>query len=477
MEKKTKDIDRKNKEKGKSQVSSVWGGRFTGVPSDIMEKINPSIDFDKRFFVQDIEGSRVHAEMLGKQGIISAKESEEIIEGLNQIEKEIHEGNFQFRRDLEDIHMNVEARLTTLIGETGGRLHTARSRNDQVATDFKMWVRDKIDDLIEALSLLQKALINKADENSDVIMPGFTHLQVAQPVTFGHHLLAYVEMFGRDRGRFADCRRRLNECPSGSAALAGTSFEIDRDFTAYKLGFDRPTANSLDAVSDRDFALEFLSAASICIVHLSRFSEEIINWNSAQFNFVSLSDAFTTGSSIMPQKRNPDAAELVRGKTGRVVGALNSLLVMMKGLPLAFFKDMQEDKEPLFDAADTLEVCVYACIGIVEDMKPNVGNMLAASDQGFSTATDLADWLVRVLGLPFRRAHHITGEIVKLAEQKKCRLVDLKIEDLQAIESSINDDVFDVLDPVKSISSRVSFGGTAPVNVAKAVTKARKRFL
>ena len=296
MEKKTKDIDRKNKEKGKSQVSSVWGGRFTGVPSDIMEKINPSIDFDKRFFVQDIEGSRVHAEMLGKQKIISAKESEEIIEGLNQIEKEIHEGNFQFRRDLEDIHMNVEARLTTLIGETGGRLHTARSRNDQVATDFRMWVRDKIDDLMEALSLLQKALINKADENSDVVMPGFTHLQVAQPVTFGHHLLAYVEMFGRDRGRFADCRSRLNECPLGSAALAGTSFEIDRDFTAHKLGFDRPTANSLDAVSDRDFALEFLSAASICIVHLSRFSEEIINWNSAQFDFISLSDAFTTVS-------------------------------------------------------------------------------------------------------------------------------------------------------------------------------------
>ena len=477
MEKKTNEIDRNNKEKVKSQLSSVWGGRFTGVPSDIMEKINPSIDFDKRFFVQDIEGSRVHAEMLGKQGIISAKESEEIIEGLNQIEKEIHEGNFQFRRDLEDIHMNVEARLTTLIGETGGRLHTARSRNDQVATDFKMWVRDKIDDLMEALSLLQKALINKADENSDVVMPGFTHLQVAQPVTFGHHLLAYVEMFGRDRGRFADCRSRLNECPLGSAALAGTSFEIDRDFTAQKLGFDRPTANSLDAVSDRDFALEFLSAASICIMHLSRFSEEIINWNSAQFDFISLSDAFTTGSSIMPQKRNPDAAELVRGKTGRVVGALNSLLVMMKGLPLAFFKDMQEDKEPLFDAADTLEVCIYACIGIVEDMKPNVANMLAASDQGFSTATDLADWLVRVLGLPFRRAHHITGEIVKLAEQKKCRLVDLNIEDLQDIESSINEDVFDVLDPVKSISSRVSFGGTAPVNVAKAVTKARKRFL
>ena len=477
MEKKTKDIDRKNKEKGKSQVSSVWGGRFTGAPSDIMEKINPSIDFDKRFFAQDIEGSRVHAEMLGKQGIISVNESKEIIEGLNQIEKEIYEGNFQFRRDLEDIHMNVEARLTTLIGETGGRLHTARSRNDQVATDFKMWVRDKIDDLIEALSLLQKALINKADENSDVVMPGFTHLQVAQPVTFGHHLLAYVEMFGRDRGRFADCRSRLNECPLGSAALAGTSFEIDRDFTAYKLGFDRPTANSLDAVSDRDFALEFLSAASICIVHLSRFSEEIINWKSAQFDFVSLSDAFTTGSSIMPQKRNPDAAELVRGKTGRIVGALNSLLVMMKGLPLAFFKDMQEDKEPLFDASDTLEVCIYACIGIVEDMKPNAENMLAASDQGFSTATDLADWLVRVLGLPFRRAHHITGEIVKLAEQKKCRLVDLKIEDLQDIESSINDDVFEVLDPEKSISSRVSFGGTAPINVTKAVAKARKRFL
>ena len=340
-----------------------------------------------------------------------------------------------------------------------------------------MWVREKIDDLVQAVGLLQKALIDKAEENTAVVMPGFTHLQVAQPVTFGHHLLAYVEMLGRDKGRLEDCRTRLNECPLGSAALAGTSFPIDRDFTAHYLGFDRPTANSLDAVSDRDFAMEFLSAASICAVHLSRFAEEIINWNSIQFGFVSLSDAFTTGSSIMPQKRNPDAAELVRGKTGRVLGSLNSLLIMMKGLPLAFFKDMQEDKEPLFDASDTLEVCIYACIGMVDDMKPNVENMRAASDQGFSTATDLADWLVRELDLPFRRAHHVTGEIVKLAEQKSCRLIDLKIEELKSIETSINEKIFDVLDPVKSVFSRVSFGGTAPGNVKKAAVEARKRFL
>ena len=477
MEKKIKEIDKKNKAKDKSQVSTVWGGRFTDGPSDIMDKINPSIDFDQRFFSQDIQGSRVHAEMLAKQGIISKRESRDIIEGLNKVEKEIRDGQFNFRRDLEDIHMNVEARLTELIGEPGGRLHTARSRNDQVATDFKMWVREKIDDLVQAVALLQKALIDKAEENTAVVMPGFTHLQVAQPVTFGHHLLAYVEMLGRDKGRLEDCRTRLNECPLGSAALAGTSFPIDRDFTAHNLGFDRPTANSLDAVSDRDFAMEFLSAASICAVHLSRFAEEIINWNSIQFGFVSLSDAFTTGSSIMPQKRNPDAAELVRGKTGRVLGSLNSLLIMMKGLPLAFFKDMQEDKEPLFDASDTLEVCIYACIGMVDDMKPNVEKMRAASDQGFSTATDLADWLVRELDLPFRRAHHVTGEIVKLAEQKSCRLIDLKIEELKSIETSINEKVFDVLDPVKSVFSRVSFGGTAPGNVKKAAVEARKRFL
>ncbi|MBH67030.1 MAG: argininosuccinate lyase [Rhodospirillaceae bacterium] len=476
MAEKSKKINKEETTK-RSKASSLWGSRFNDGPSAIMDEINPSIEFDQRFFSQDIEASRVHARMLARQRIISKKDGDNIIQGLDEIEGEIRSGEFVFRRDLEDIHMNIEARLSDLIGEAGGRLHTGRSRNDQVATDFKMWVRDKIDRLDKELERLQEALINRADENVDVVMPGFTHLQVAQPVTFGHHLLAYVEMFGRDRGRFRDCRVRLNECPLGSAALAGTSFPIDREFTALALGFDKPTANSLDSVSDRDFALEFLSVVSICAVHLSRLAEEIINWNSVQFGFVSLSDQFTTGSSIMPQKRNPDAAELIRGKSGRVIGALNALLIMMKGLPLAFCKDMQEDKEPLFDACDTIEVCLAACTGMILDMKTNESKMREAADSGFSTATDLADWLVRVLDIPFRKAHHLTGSIVKLAEHKECRLKDLTLQDLQKIESSITELIFSVLDPVKSVSSRKSFGGTAPSNVQHSVLKARERFI
>ena len=465
------------KQKNKSKASSIWGGRFEGKPSEVMDQINPSIDFDKRFYKQDIRGSKAHAEMLAAQKIITEEDRDKIITGLNQVEKEIDQETFDFSRELEDIHMNIEARLAVLIGDAAGRLHTARSRNDQVATDFKLWIRDVIDALDEQLMFLQTALIDQAEAAASTVMPGFTHLQVAQPVTFGHHLLAYVEMFGRDRERLKDGRVRLNECPLGAAALAGTSFPIDRVMTAGILDFDRPTANSLDSVSDRDFALEFLSTASICSIHLSRFAEEVVNWTSSQFNFISLSDAFTTGSSIMPQKRNPDAAELVRGKTGRVIGALNSLLVMMKGLPLAFCKDMQEDKEPLFDAAETLQVCIAACTGMVLDMKANVSAMERASELGFSTATDLADWLVRVLNIPFRKAHHVTGAIVKLAEQQNCLLKELSIGDLQSVEPKITTEIYAILEPAKSIDSRKSFGGTAPCNVKEAVLAARQRFL
>jgi argininosuccinate lyase len=455
----------------------MWGGRFRDGPSEVMDQINPSIDFDQRFYAQDIAGSRAHAAMLAIQGVISEKDGADIARGLDQVEQEIAEGRFTFSRALEDIHMNVESRLAELIGDAAGRMHTGRSRNDQVATDFKMWVRDAIDRLDEGLKALQAALIDQAEANAAVVMPGFTHLQAAQPVTFGHHMMAYVEMIGRDRGRFADCRARLNECPLGAAALAGTSFPIDRNATAAALGFDRPTANSLDSVSDRDFALEFLSAASITAMHLSRFSEEVVNWTSAQFNFISLSDAFTTGSSIMPQKRNPDAAELVRGKSGRIIGALTALLVMMKGLPLAFCKDMQEDKEPLFDAADTLDVCIAACVGMVIDMKANAPALKEAARLGFATATDLADWLVRSLDMPFRNAHHVTGAVVKLAEERGCRLDELALPDLQKIEPRITDAVYAVLDPERSVASRTSFGGTAPANVLSAAKAARKRFL
>ena len=459
----------------KPKANTLWGGRFEGGVSDIMEKINASIDFDKILYRQDIQGSIEHCKMLVETGIITNEDGQSIQDGLTQIEQEITEGNFEFSAELEDIHMNVEARLTEIIGATAGRLHTARSRNDQVATDFKLYVRDACDQVDEALKALQIALINIAEENADVIMPGFTHLQSAQPVTFGHHMMAYFEMFTRDRGRFQDARKRLNECPLGAAALAGTSFPIDRHQTAKALGFDGPTANSMDSVSDRDHALEFMSAAAISAVHVSRLAEEIVTWSCAQFNFIQMSDSFTTGSSIMPQKRNPDAAELCRGKSGRIIGSLNSLLITMKGLALTFSKDMQEDKEATFDAVETYSLIIAAMKGMVEDMKVNPEQMRKATDLGFITATDLADWVVRVLGLPFRQAHHITGSLVAMAEKKGCDLDGLTLEEMQTIEPLITDDVFNVLSVDKSVASRVSFGGTAPSEVLKQVESAKKR--
>lgn len=459
----------------KPKANTLWGGRFEGGVSDIMEKINASIDFDKILYRQDIQGSIEHCKMLVKTGIISNEDGQSIQDGLKQIEKEITDGNFEFSAELEDIHMNVEARLTEIIGATAGRLHTARSRNDQVATDFKLYVRDACDQADEALKALQIALINIAEENADVIMPGFTHLQSAQPVTFGHHMMAYFEMFTRDRGRFQDARKRLNECPLGAAALAGTSFPIDRHQTAKALGFDGPTANSMDSVSDRDHALEFMSAAAISAVHVSRLAEEMVTWSCAQFNFIQMSDSFTTGSSIMPQKRNPDAAELCRGKSGRIIGSLNSLLITMKGLALTFSKDMQEDKEATFDAVETYSLIIAAMTGMVEDMKVNPEQMRKATDLGFITATDLADWVVRVLGLPFRQAHHITGSLVAMAEKKGCDLDGLTLEEMQTVEPLITDDVFNVLSVDKSVASRVSFGGTAPSEVLKQVASAKKR--
>ncbi len=448
-------------------ANRMWGGRFSAGPDALMEEINASIDFDKRFFRQDIEASRAHCQMLAAKGIIAAGDAEKIITGLERIASEIERGAFTFSRALEDIHMNVEARLAELVGEAAGRLHTARSRNDQVATDFRLYVRDAVDHLMEQLGALMRILAQKALANADVIMPGFTHLQVAQPVTFGHHLLAYVEMFARDRSRFSDARRRLNECPLGAAALAGTSFPIDREMTAQALKFERPMRNSLDAVSDRDFVLEVLAAASICAVHLSRFAEELVIWSSAQFDFIRLSDRFTTGSSIMPQKRNPDAAELIRAKAGRVIGAMVSLLVVMKGLPLAYSKDMQEDKEPAFDALDTLSLSLEVMRGMVADMEPNEAAMRAAAAQGFSTATDLADWLVRALNVPFRQAYHITGRLVALAEEKGVDLSDLSLAEMRQVEPRITKDVFSVLGVENSVASRTSFGGTAPENVRK----------
>ena len=459
----------------KPKANTLWGGRFEGGVSDIMEKINASIDFDKILYRQDIQGSIEHCKMLVETGIITNEDGQSIQDGLTQIEQEITEGNFEFSAELEDIHMNVEARLTEIIGATAGRLHTARSRNDQVATDFKLYVRDACDQADEALKALQIALINIAEENADVIMPGFTHLQSAQPVTFGHHMMAYFEMFTRDRGRFQDARKRLNECPLGAAALAGTSFPIDRHQTAKALGFDGPTANSMDSVSDRDHALEFMSAAAISAVHVSRLAEEMVTWSCAQFNFIQMSDSFTTGSSIMPQKRNPDAAELCRGKSGRIIGSLNSLLITMKGLALTFSKDMQEDKEATFDAVETYSLIIAAMKGMVEDMKVNPEQMRKATDLGFITATDLADWVVRVLGLPFRQAHHITGSLVAMAEKKGCDLDGLTLEEMQTIEPLITDDVFNVLSVDKSVASRVSFGGTAPSEVLKQVESAKKR--
>lgn len=442
-----------------------WGGRFASGPAAIMSEINASIGFDKVLWRQDIRGSLAHAAMLQKVGLLTETELAEIRQGLGDIAQEIGEGRFEFSPALEDIHMNIEARLSERIGEAGKRLHTARSRNDQVATDFRLWVRDAIDGLQEQTASLMRALAKRALEYHATPMPGFTHLQVAQPVTFGHHLLAYVEMLSRDRGRLLDARARLNECPLGSAALAGTSFPIDRAMTAAALDFDRPTANSLDAVSDRDFALEFLSALSLQAMHLSRLAEEIVMWASAPFGFVTLSDAFTTGSSIMPQKRNPDAAELVRAKIGRIMGNFIGLLTVMKGLPLAYAKDTQEDKEPVFDATEAMTLSLAAMDGMIRDLKPNETRMREVAGMGFSTATDLADWLVRELRVPFRTAHHVTGRLVGLAEQRGCDLADLSLEDMQAVEPGINAGIFDVLTVESSLASRTSLGGTAPSNV------------
>ena len=443
----------------------MWGGRFATGPDAIMEEINASIDFDRHLYRQDIMASKAHAQMLAKQGIIAADDAKSIAHGLDTILSEIETGTFSFQRALEDIHMNVESRLKDLIGASAGRLHTGRSRNDQVATDFRLWVRDTIDTVDAALAGLQRTFAEKALAHADTVMPGFTHLQTAQPVTFGHHLLAYVEMAARDRGRFTDARKRLNESPLGSAALAGTSFPLDRDMTAKALGFDRPTANSLDAVSDRDFIMETLAAAAIASVHLSRLAEEIVIWTSPLVGLVKLSDKFTTGSSIMPQKRNPDAAELVRAKTGRIVGALNGILIVMKGLPLAYAKDMQEDKEGAMDSLSALSLSIAAIAGMVADLEPDAAKMKKAAGEGYATATDLADWLVRTLKMPFRDAHHVTGRVVALAEEKGVPLHRLTLADMQAVEPKITDDVFAVLSVTNSVKSRVSYGGTAPKNV------------
>jgi len=445
--------------------NAMWGGRFTAGPDAIMEAINASIGFDQRLYAQDIRGSRAHAAMLAAQGIISDKDAEAIREGLLTVLSEIEGGNFPFSTALEDIHMNVEARLKAIIGEPAGRLHTARSRNDQVATDFRLWVRDQCDAAISGLDALIRALIGQAEAGADWVMPGFTHLQTAQPVTWGHHMMAYVEMFARDLGRFSDARKRMNECPLGAAALAGTGFNIDRFATAKALDFDRPMANSLDAVSDRDFALEFLSSASICAVHLSRLAEELVIWSSAQFRFVAMSDKWSTGSSIMPQKRNPDAAELIRAKIGRILGATVALFTVMKGLPLAYSKDMQEDKEQVFDAADNLMLALAAMAGMISDLTVNRDKLQAAASSGFSTATDLADWLVREAGLPFRDAHHVTGTLVAMAESKGCDLPDLTLADMQSVNGAITSAIFDVLGVHNSVASRQSYGGTAPDQV------------
>jgi argininosuccinate lyase len=445
--------------------NQMWGGRFASGPDAIMEAINASIGFDQRLAEQDIRGSRAHAAMLAAQGIITDSEAAAIREGLLTVLSEIQSGNFEFSAALEDIHMNVEARLKEIIGEPAGRLHTARSRNDQVATDFRLWVRDQFDAFESGLLALINALMVQAEQGADWVMPGFTHLQTAQPVTWGHHMMAYVEMLGRDLSRVRDARARMNECPLGSAALAGTSFPIDRHMTAADLGFAHPTANSLDAVSDRDFALEFLSVASICAMHLSRFAEELVIWSSAQFRFVTLSDRFSTGSSIMPQKKNPDAAELIRAKVGRIFGANVALMMVMKGLPLAYSKDMQEDKEQVFDAADNLMLALAAMEGMVKDMSANVDNLAAAAGSGFSTATDLADWLVRAINMPFRDAHHVTGSLVAMAETKGCELSDLSLADMQSVHADITDDVYSVLTVDNSVKSRVSYGGTAPAQV------------
>ena len=455
--------------------NKMWGGRFKDSPSAIMQAINVSVGFDRRLADQDIDGSLAHSDMLAAQGIISADDRDAIHAGLERIRAQIAEGGFDFRDEYEDIHLNIEAALRKAIGEAAGRLHTGRSRNDQVATDFRLWVRRYTDRTIALLGELQHALLEQAEAHAETLMPGFTHLQVAQPVTFGHHMMAYLEMFSRDRARFRDARTRMNESPLGAAALAGTPYPLDRDATASALGFDRPMANSLDAVSDRDFALETLSAANICAVHMSRLAEEIVIWTSAQFQFVSLPDNLTTGSSIMPQKRNPDAAELVRAKVGRILGSLTSLTVMMKGLPLAYSKDMQEDKEPVFDAFDSFELALLATKAMVAGMTPNTERLAEAAGAAFSTATDLADWLVRELGIPFRDAHHVTGSLVALAEAEGLKLHELTLTQLQGAHAGITEDIYSVLSPAASAASRTSYGGTAPVRVREQVAAWRGR--
>ncbi|HTO32148.1 MAG TPA: argininosuccinate lyase [Pararhizobium sp.] len=463
---------------GTSETKSsnqMWGGRFAQGPAAIMEEINASIGFDKKLFAQDIRGSIAHATMLAHQGIISTDDKDKIVHGLTTILSEIESGQFEFSRRLEDIHMNVEARLAVLIGPAAGRLHTARSRNDQVALDFRLWVKEELQKCEKMLTDLIAAFLDRAEEHAETVMPGFTHLQTAQPVTFGHHCMAYVEMFGRDRSRVRHAIEHMDESPIGAAALAGTGFPIDRHMTAKALGFAGPTRNSIDTVSDRDFALEFLALASICAVHLSRLAEEIVIWSTPQFGFVRLSDAFSTGSSIMPQKKNPDAAELVRAKTGRINGSLIALLTVMKGLPLAYSKDMQEDKEQVFDSAESLELAIAAMTGMVRDMTIRADRMKAAAGSGYSTATDLADWLVREAGLPFRDAHHVTGHAVALAEKKGCELSELTLEELQALNPAITDKIFDVLTVEASVASRQSFGGTAPNEVRKQIAWWRAR--
>ncbi|MGI9420647.1 MAG: argininosuccinate lyase [Geminicoccaceae bacterium] len=463
--------------KANSRGVDLWGGHFADGPAPLMEQINASIGFDKRLYAHDLAGSRAHARMLAAVGLLTADERDAILNGLDSIQADIEAGRFAFSAGLEDIHMNIEARLTEAIGEPGRKLHTARSRNDQVATDFRLWLRDAVDGIDGLLQDLQRALLDRAEAHHDWVMPGFTHLQAAQPVTFGHHMMAYVEMFGRDRGRFADGRKRLNECPLGAAALAGTSFPIDRQATAVELGFERPAANSIDAVSDRDFALEFLAGASITAVHLSRLAEELVLWSTPQFGFVKMSEAFSSGSSIMPQKRNPDAAELLRGKTGRIVGSLNALLMTLKGLPLAYSKDMQEDKEPVFDAVESLGLCLAAATAMIETMTVERAAMRAAAGVGYTTATDLADWLVRTLNLPFREAHAAAAKAVRLAEENGVDLANLELHQLQSIEPRISTDVFDVLSVERSVASRTSYGGTAPSCVLDAVERAKTRYL
>ena len=455
----------------KPAANTMWGGRFASGPDAIMTAINASIGFDQRLYAQDIAGSRAHAAMLAATGIITDSDAKAIREGLLTVLSEIESGKFTFRTDLEDIHLNIESRLTEIVGDAGKRVHTARSRNDQVAVDFRLWVRDQCDAATSGLTALMQAFLAQAETGADWVMPGFTHLQVAQPVTWGHHMLAYVEMLGRDRSRFADARKRMNECPLGAAALAGTGFPIDRHMTAAALGFDRPTANSLDSVSDRDFALEFLSASAICATHLSRFAEELVIWSTAQFRFVKLSDKWTTGSSIMPQKKNPDAAELLRAKIGRILGATVALFTVMKGLPLTYSKDMQEDKEQVFDAADTLMLSLAAMTGMVSVMTAQKDTLKTAAASGFSTATDLADWLVRALGLPFREAHHITGRLVALAEAKGCDLPELSLAEMQTAHPDITQEVYSVLGVENSVRSRQSYGGTAPDQVRAQIAR------